>query len=153
MPDLTTASIELWLAKHGSVAIGDAGIGPENHPDVLPAVTRLGTALSAAHDHSVPETRSVLGDAVAADHLKTVMAHIGPARRLRLLAWLSDSGFDDPRDIIDQLTAACSDGSGQSIRRWLLDMQRHDLLAALFDPNRIDMLLAACRDAAQSESP
>ena len=152
MPDLTTTSIDLWLAEHGSMAISEASVGPENHPDVLPAVTRLGEALEAAQDHSLPETRAALGDGVAANHLKTVMAHIGPARRLRLLSWLSDSGFDNPRGIVEQLTAASPDGSGQTIRQWLLDMQRHDLLAAIFDPTRINMLLAACRDAAQPES-
>ncbi len=152
MPVLTTTSIDLWLAKHGSMAISDASIGPENHSDVLPAVTRLGAALEAAHDRSVAETRAALGGEAAANHLKSVMAHIGPARRLRLLSWLSDSGFDDPRGIVEQLTAASPDGSGQTIRQWLLDMQRHDLLAAIFDPTRINMLLAACRDAAQPES-
>lgn len=153
MPDLSTASIDLWLAKHGSQAFPEASVGPENHPDVSPAVARLGAALDAAHAQSVPETRSVLGDPATLDHLKTVMAHIGPARRLRLLFWLSDSGFNNPREIVEHLTEAASDGSGQSTRQWLLDMHRHDLLAAIFDQNRINMLLAACRDAAQPESP
>ena len=151
MPDLTPSAIEAWLTKHGSAALPGASVGSENGPEVLPGVVRLGHALDQALSRSILDTESLLTDPTALSHMQPVMAHFGPARRLRMLHWLSDAGFKDPRGIVEGVTAPAADGTGQSIRQWLLDLQRRDLLAAIFAPDRLNLLLAACRETAQPE--
>lgn len=150
MPDLTPTAVEAWLSQQGSAAI-EPGTGEDDHPDVLPAVVAFGEALDGALERSLPGTETFLAARDTATHLQPVIAHLGPARRLRLLHFLSDGGFSDPRHLVEQVTAAHPDGTGQSIRRWLIDLQKRDLIDAIFDPDRINLLLAACRETAQPE--
>ena len=151
MPNLTATAVDAWLAEQGSASIAETGNGEEDHPEVLPVLVSFGEALDNALDRTVPGTEAFLAAPRTAAHLQPVMAHLGAARRLRLLHWLSDSEFADPRHLVEQITAARPDGSGQSVRRWLLDLQRQELLDAIFDPTRINLLLAACREPASPE--
>lgn len=152
MPDLSPSAIDVWLSEHGSAAIADAGTGMDSQPVALPHVLRLGNALDDALERSRPATEAFLAAFATGAHLRPVMSGLGSARRLRMLHWLSDSGFKDPRALVERVTAPAPDGTGQGIRRWLLDLQRRELLAAIFDPDRINLLLAACRETAQTET-
>lgn len=152
MPDLSSDAIDAWLAEYGSASVAAAGNGLDDQPGAMPHIVKLGSALDAALERSRPATESFLAARATGAHLRPVMGGLGSARRLRLLHWLSNSGFDDPRALTEQVTAPRADGVGDSIRQWLLDLHRHDLLAAIFDSDRINLLLAACRDAAQPET-
>ena len=153
MPDLNSSAIEDWLSEHGSAAVAaNADTGLENQPVAMPHVVRLGSALDEALGRSRPETEAFLTASGTGAHLRPVMAGLGSARRLRMLHWLSDSGFRDPRALVESVTAPTPDGAGQGLRQWLLDLQRRELLAAIFDTDRINLLLAACRDTAQPET-
>ena len=149
MPDLTRDAIESWLDTHGSEAVAClAQPGPpEEEADVLPAVVALGTALDAGHAEARDRLEALLLADPAAAGLRTVMAHLGSPRRMRLLHWLAECGFTDVHGVLARLTEADPSGAGPFIEAWIADLHRRQVLERIFDPARITALLAACREA------
>lgn len=149
MPDLTRDAIESWLDTHGSEAVAhlaQPGL-PEEEADVLPAVVALGTALDVGHAEARDRLEALLLADPAAAGLRTVMAHLGSPRRMRLLHWLAECGFTDVHGVLARLTEVDPSGAGPFIEVWIADLHRRQVLERIFDPARITALLAACREA------
>lgn len=155
MPDLMTGAIASWLDTHGSAAVcGSGKQGPlEEEGSVLPAVVALGTALDACHAEASAQLEAALLASPAAAGLRTVMAHLGGPRRLRLLHWVAESGFADVRGVLAHLTEADPSGGGIFLKAWIADLHRRQVLERVFDPHRIATLLAACKAADTQEKP
>lgn len=153
MPDLTRDAIESWLDTHGSEAVAHlAQPGPpEEEADVLPAVIALGTALDVGHAEARDRLEALLLADPAAAGLRTVMAHLGSPRRMRLLHWLAECGFTNVHGVLARLTEADPSGAGPFIEAWIADLHRRQVLERIFDPARITVLLAACREADNQE--
>lgn len=150
MPDLTASAITDWLSLHGSEAVGGVQPSLDANPVAEPLVLRLGDALNVALAANTVGTEAYLGDERMTPHLRAVMVGLGSPRRLRMMHWIVDSGFEDPRAIIEGIENAPGEALGEGLRPWLLDLQRRELLETIFDSDRINMLLAACRRAAGS---
>ena len=153
MPDLTNTAIESWLDTHGSEAVAHlAQTGPpEEDADVLPAVIALGTVLDTGRDQARAALEALLLANPAAAGLRTVLAHLGGPRRMRLLHWLAECGFTDAHGVLTRLTEADPSGAGPYLAAWIADLHRRQVLERIFDPARITTLLAACRDVDTQE--
>lgn len=153
MPDLTTTAIESWLDTHGSEAVADlAQTGPpEEDAGVLPKVIALGTVLDAGRDQARASLEALLLADPAATGLRTVLAHLGGPRRMRLLHWLAECGFNDVHGVLTRLTEADPSGAGPYLATWIADLHRRQVLERIFDPDRITALLAACKAADTQE--
>ncbi len=150
MPDLTATAISEWLILHGSDAVTGSDPALDANPVAEPLVLRLGEALDRALGANAGGTEAFLGDERMTPHLRAVMVGMGSPRRLRMMHWLVDSEFEDPRAIIEGIENAPGEATGEGLRPWLLDLQRRELLETVFDSDRINMLLAACRRASGS---
>lgn len=155
MPDLTTDAIASWLDTHGSAAVCGTGHQgpPEEEGSILPAVVALGTALDATHAAASAQLEAALLASPAAAGLRTVMAHLGGPRRLRLLHWVAESGFADVRAVLARMTEADPSGAGAFLNAWVADLHRRQVLERVFAPDRIATLLAACKAADTQEKP
>lgn len=155
MPDLTTDAIESWLSIHGSAAVCGTGRQgpPEENAGLLPTVVALGTALDASHAEAGAQLEAALLASPGAAGLRTVMAHLGGPRRLRLLQWVAESGFADVGGVLAGLTEADSSGAGIFLNAWIADLHRRQVLERLFALDRITTLLAACKAANTQEKP
>ncbi len=155
MPDLTVDAIERWLDTYGSEDVAHVGQRrpPEEEAGVLPSVVAFGATLDAVHASApVPLEALLLGDP-AASGLRTVMAHIGGPRRLRLLHWLAEGGFAETHALLERLTEPDPSGAGPFLDAWIADLHRRQVLERLFSPDRIAILLAACKAAGNQEKP
>lgn len=150
MPDFTATAINDWLTSRGSDAVGGSAETPDNDPVAEPLVLRLGEALDRTLKTDRSATEGLLGDKEITPHLRAFMVGLGAPRRLRMIHWLVDSGFSDPRTLIEGIENAPGETPGEGLRPWLLDLQRRELLETIFTSERINMLLAACRRAAGS---
>ena len=80
---------------------------------------------------------------VTALNLRAALTQVGPARRMRILAWLLEEGLPEQDALMAAATAAGPDGD--FIRGELQALHRRALLANIFGPERIRSLLAACQ--------
>jgi hypothetical protein len=147
MPDLEDEAIGRWLEQHGSAAIGAEPREPwllDDDPDVLPRVFRIGEALDEAKDGDAAGLAALLASDNPAARLSTILLHISPGRRVRVLHWLSEPSLEGGPAIVAALLGHERKGPGATLRQWILDMHRRDLLASLFAEERIDQLLRAC---------
>ena len=154
MPDLSHPAIQDWLTRHGSAATDDSIAPPprpDDEPDVLPSVLRLGEALDNARHTDAARANALLTDPATAGRFGAVLAQFGGARRMRLLHWLADPDDAGSPRVVQAILATGTHGSGAALRRWLLDLERRELLQRLFQPERLQALLAACRTATNQE--
>ena len=153
MPDLTTNAIESWLDAHGSEAVAHLAQSrpPEEETDVLPAVIALGTILDFSCASARAPLEALLLADPAAEGLRTVMAHFGGPRRMRLLHWLTECGFTDVHSVLARLTEADPSGTGPFLSAWIADLHRRQVLERIFDSARITALFAACKEADSQE--
>ena len=158
MPDLSHTAIQDWLTRHGS-ATTDDWIAPsvgaaDDEPDVLPSVLRLGEALDDARHTDADCANRLLTDRSTAGRLGAVLAGFGGGRRMRLLHWLADPDDAGSPKVVQAILGPETHGPGAALRQWLLDLERRELLQRLFQPERLQALLAACRTAtAQEHTP
>ena len=153
MLDLHTEAIAAWLAVHGSEDLArSAGLPKADDDSGLSGVL---VAFATSLETSVQHGTGALGEALdqgLSVAMAEVIAHLGPGRRLRLLHWLTEAGFDEPHRIIEQLTDPGTPG-GAVMLRWMTALLRRERLDRLFSQDRIDTLLAACRKAETKEIP
>ena len=83
--------------------------------------------------------------------LTEVVAHLGPARRLRLLHWLTEAGFEHPDRVIDRI-ADPGTTHGAVVLGWMTALLRREQLDRLFAAERIETLITACRNAGLKET-
>ena len=149
MLDLSTAEIGQWFVSNEPYApIPRAEISMDDLPSVVVALTRLSGALNRC----AAENRKALADlllrpAVLAG-FQTVLAHLNPARRLRLFSWLSQDGTPDRIDILEALwgdtATALQPNPGRLVRQSLQHMHRAACLNRLFAPDRLQHLQTLC---------
>ena len=153
MPDLTADAIERWLDTYGSEDVAHVGQRgpPEEEADVLPSVVAFGATLDAVHASAPAPLEALLLSDPAASALRTVMAHLGGPRRLRLLHWLAECRFAETHALLGRLTEPDPSGAGPFLDAWIADLHRRQVLERLFSPDRIATLLAACKAADNQE--
>ena len=80
--------------------------------------------------------------------MRTVLAQMGTARRLRVLAWVAESGLPNPHTVLGTFLEVDASGSGRALRDSLRSHYRRALLARMFAPERMEQVMAACREQA-----
>lgn len=151
MLDLRNEAIATWLMSHGSEDLARSTRVPkiDDDPGLADALATFGTALEANAQSDVKAFEEALDQALS-DPLAEVIAHLGPGRRLRLLHWLTEAGFEQPHRIIEQLTNPGTPG-GAVVLQWMTELLRRERLDRLFSQDRIEALLAACRRSKMKE--
>lgn len=152
MPALDKASVEQWLRTHEPDAATraiTADIQADDMPGVLSEMIRLGYALDRATEHDPNRLDILLRQPAARSGMRTVLGHASPARRARLLDWLSKAELPN-RHLVTGGLLADKPGvppeadAGRIARESLRQLNRGALLARLFAPERVTRLLATC---------
>lgn len=145
MPDLDHAAVSGWLSARDPVAAALARPGPVDADDrALAALLRLGVALDKAAERDAAALAEALCEEETSVRLRSALAQIGTARRLRLLEWLGEAGLPNGRALL----AAMGDGPGGAFQRAeLAALERRAILARVFAPERVAELRAACAEA------
>ncbi len=154
MPALDKASIEQWLRTHepdvAARAI-TADIEADDMPSVLSEMIKLGHALDRAAAHDPDRLDILLQQPAARSGMRAVLGHASPARRVRLLDWLSGPALPN-RHLVTRGLLADEPGvppdadAGRIARESIRQLNRGGLLARLFSPERITRLLSACNN-------
>lgn len=140
MLDLSKAACLAWLAR--AAPPGTARSAPpvmpiEDHPDVAPAIEAFGATLDDAGGRGGEAVgKALLSD--GGDTLRSALAQLGTARLLRLVAWIDET---DGR-ITDEVLRDDQSEAGRCLRATLAALNRQDLLARIFAPERLNSLLA-----------
>ena len=116
MPDLRTETIAAWLAVNGSDDLARSAPHADDRPDLATALAAFGDALDASVHHGADALEVALHRGLSGP-MAEVIAHLGAARRLRLLHWLTEAGFDQPDRVIDGITDPGTPG-GAVVLRW-----------------------------------
>lgn len=145
MPDLDHAAVSGWLLARDPEAAALARLGPVDADErALAALLRLGVALDKAAERDATVLVDALCEPETSARLRSVLAQIGTARRLRLLEWLGEAGLPNGRALV----AAMGNGpDGAFQRAELAVLRRRAVLARVFAPGRIAELRAACAEA------
>lgn len=152
MPALDKASVEQWLRTHEPDAATraiTADIRVDDMPGVLSEMIRLGHALDRAAVHEPNRLDILLQQPAARSGLRAVLGHASPARRARLLDWLSKAALPN-RHLVTGGLLADEPGvppeadAGRIARESLRKLNRSALLARLFSPERVMRLLSIC---------
>ena len=156
MPDLSRDAIQRWFEQNGLDAIqvgAEASNHCDEHAEVLPRVLRLGAAFDGAGAADAGQLATMLAAPSGVAKLGPILAHLSAARRLRLVHWLHEADNADAPRIVAGLIGQNDSDAGAALRSWFLDLQRRELLTRLFMPERVEVLLAACRSANNPEQP
>ncbi len=154
MPALDKASVEQWMRRHEPDAAAraiTADIQADDMPGVLSEMIRLGHALDRAAAHDPNRLDLLLQQPVARSGMRTVLGHASPARRVRLLDWLSGAALPN-RHLVTGGLLADEPGvppeadAGRIARESIRQLNRGALLARLFSPERITRLLSTCNN-------
>ena len=152
MPALDKASVEQWLRTHepevATRAI-TADIQVDDMPGVLSELIRLGHALDRAAEHDPNRLDILLRQPAARSDMRAVLGHASPARRVRMLNWLSGAPLPN-RHLVTGGLLADEPGvppeadAGRINRESIRQLNRGTLLARLFSTERVTRLLATC---------
>lgn len=141
MPDLQRASAIDWLytVEPAFSRRLTAPVRPiEDVAAVHPLLVTLGTALDQQlgqwPEGLVPKLLE------GSSLLQDVLAQLGPARLLRLLAWFETAGLPRGEELIDALLRDERSEAGRHLRATLGELQRQSLLARIFHPDRLALL-------------
>ena len=152
MPALDKASAEQWLRTRDPDAAAPA-ITPDILPDdmagVLSEMIRLGHALDQAAAHDPNRLDLLLRQPAARSGMRAVLGHASPARRVRLMDWLSKAELPNRHLVTGGLLADDPSvppeaDAGRITRESIRKLNRGTLLARLFSPERVTRLLATC---------
>ena len=151
MLNLQADAMAAWLTENGSKDIARLVRRQrvDEPPGLNEAISDLGHALDASVSGGVEPLDHALREGLDAE-LSQAMAHLDSGRRLRLLHWLTNAGFEKPHEIINLLTSQKTP-SGHALLRWIAALLRREQLDRLFSLERIQTLQAACRKAGQTE--
>lgn len=152
MPALDKASVEGWLRAHEPDLAAHAAapdIEADDMPSVLSTVVGLGHALDRAHAHDPGRLGAALRQPEARSGMRAVLGHVGTARRVRLLRWLSEAALPDRHLVMAGLLAdephvPPEADAGRIARESIRYLNRGTLLARLFSPERVARLLSVC---------
>ena len=148
MLSFTPEAINEWLFQQpGGRHALERGLGAEVMPNALLAIERLAAALEDANETSPGHLEALLTDPTFLTSLRTLATHLGLARRYRLLAWVADANLVHGDQILRALLdpQAPPAGSGAALHADIMRQHRLGLLDAIFDPERIQRVQAACR--------
>lgn len=152
MPALDKVSVEQWLRRHEPDAASHAlttDLQTDDMPGVLCEMIRLGHALDRAAAHDPNRLDILLRQPAAQSGMRTVLGHASPARRARLLDWLSGAALPN-RHLVTGGLLADDPGvppeadAGRIARESIRRLNRSALLARLFSPERVTRLLSIC---------
>ncbi len=152
MPALGKASVEQWLRRREpdvAARAVTADIQADDMPGVLSEMIRLGHALDQAAEHDPNRLDILLQQPAARSSLRAVLGHASPARRVRLLDWLSGAALPN-RHLVAHGLLADEPGvppevdAGRIARESIRQLNRGTLLARLFSPERVTRLLSIC---------
>ena len=150
MLDLKTEAIAKWLAVHGSEDLARSPPRADDGPELSDVLAAFSSALDGSVQDGVEPLEAALHQGLSPS-MAEVIAHLGPARRLRLLHWLTEAGFDQPARVIDGITDPGTQG-GAVVLRWMTALLRREQLDRLFSADRIETLKTACRNAGLKET-
>ena len=152
MPALDKASVEQWLRRHepdAATRAVTADIHVDDMPGVLSEMIRLGHVLDRAAAHDPHRLDILLQQPAVRSGMRTVLGHASPARRARLLDWLSKAPLPNRHVVAGGLLAdepgvPPEADAGRITRESLRRLNRSALLARLFSPERVMRLLSIC---------
>ena len=153
MPDLTRPSVLEWLRVEEpdkpELATNPVTV-IEAAPLVEDALVRLGNAL----DRSLLENAQSLAATLKADpgrqELRAVMGQLGLPRSLCIMHWIMQDGLPDGDAVLAAVLEGDETGTGQFLQATLAAAVRPSLLARLYTPERLVLLLSACQPAIQA---
>src|SRR4051812_44751909 len=144
MPDLSPNAVADWLRERDPDVATLPMLGPiDADPAVLQMMVRLGHLLEQALVADAERLSARLRHPATATNLRAALAQSGMARRLRLLDWFGDAGLPERNAVLAVAMGAGPDGD--FIRAELQALHRRAVLARVYAPERIQMLLAACQ--------
>ncbi|TDH62371.1 hypothetical protein E2C06_12240 [Dankookia rubra] len=144
MPDLSPNAVADWLRERDPDVATLHLLGPvDADPAVLRTMLRLGELLEQALATDAERLSVRLRHPATAVNLRAALAQSGMARRLRLLDWFGERGLPERNAVLALTMGAGPDGD--FIRAELQALQRRALLARIYAPERLQMLLAACQ--------
>lgn len=150
MPDLDAMAVEAWVQERDPEAHSLPVIGPvDRDPEALQHLLRLGHLLDQRLANDADRLALLLAHTATAMDLQAALTQVGVARRMRLLAWFSDEGLPERDKLLTRLAATGS--AGGFIRAELEALHRRALLARIFAPERIRMLLEASQPKDRTE--
>lgn len=140
MPDLGKAACIAWLADAAPEAT------PRGAPAILPIEDAGGIdGLLLGIGRELDATRSRSGEALdtalledGGSTLRVVLAQLGIARLLRLTAWIDQNS----ERVTQAITQDEQSEAGRCLRATLESLNRQQLLARIFAPERLQGLLA-----------
>jgi len=150
MLDLATKAVAGWLAVHGSEELARTPSRADDRAELASTLVALGKAMDDSVHGGVEPLETALREGLSSS-VAEVIAHLGPARRLRLLHWLTEAGFEHPDRVIDGI-ADPGTPYGAAILSWMTALLRREQLDRLFAAERIEMLITACRNAGLKEN-
>ena len=141
-------AINDWLLRQpGGRHAFEPGLGSDVMPEALLALERLAEALEAASQAGPKQLAKHLADTAFLTSLRILAAHLGLARRYRLLAWVAEAdpsnGAASLRALLDPQAPPA--GSGAALRADITRQHRLALLDTMFAPERLERVQAACR--------
>ncbi len=150
MPELDTRSVLDWFRSHEphlAVTLDRPFCPAEEPEETRLALVRLGACLDQARARDATALAAHLRDGSSRDRLTAILAQLGAARLLRLLDWLSEAEFPEPRVLLEAVLRDDPAGTGQAVRQAVSALHRRALLARIFAPERRQALQQACRIA------
>ena len=92
---------------------------------------------------------SVLPEGSFRADLHAVLSQLDPGRSLPILLGLATANVVNRRELLDALLDAGPPGSAETVRAMLQAAHRKELLAEIFNPDRVHGLRRACRTLAK----
>jgi len=145
MPDLHRSSAIAWLSavEPGFDGRLTAPMRPiEDLAAIHPLLVELGEALDHVRARQPDQLVPMLLDETTVSTLREVLAQLGPARMLRLIAWFEDGDLSESERLFDALVRDDLSAAGQLLRNMLRELHRQALLARIFSLERLALLQA-----------
>ena len=113
------------------------------------AMYRLGAVLDDALARSPESLSAALRSNPIRAELQAILIQLDPTRLLAVLNRLAMVDLPARREVLEALLAADPSGSGQALRATLQALHRQELLARIFQLDRVQALRRACAPPAQ----
>lgn len=140
---MDSASIEAWLqSQPGGHETPEPGLGEDASPTAMLAMGRLADRL----EEVVTTNSDCLNRPQVQLAFRQLLQHLSLGRRLRLLSWLIERPVPDGPQILAKLMDGREPpiGVGLTLFEDARRLHRLGLLEAIFHPDRIARVLAAC---------
>jgi hypothetical protein len=155
MQDQSAHPKNTWLEQrepHVSSALPTALRRLDDRPNIETTLIALGIALDEARA-SVPEKLfTLLSKDPGKSAFQTVLAQLGDARLVRLLAWLSAPGHATRHALLAGLLTPGAGDAGQAIASILQSLNQRTLILRMIGDERIETLHAVCQPLRAQEA-